>query len=326
MSNINLPGEWLIIGSGSLVGSRFIELVSEDVNLYGAGGEIDQDNPRLKQFYSVDITDPNQVLEAIKSFPGEYIINFAGATLVDEIEKTRPQNPFDQKQLEQNIAYKVNVLGTRNIVEACRETGKFPVFISTGFVFDGKNGPYQETDPIAKDPDEISWYAWTKVLAELEVGGSGIRNLVIRISYPFRSAYEEKLDFARTFLKLYDEVKTRKRDAFYPIFADQSLTPTFIDDLPAAVSTLTQQNAEGLYHLGSPSITSPYEFCCELLKVARKEQNPEIMVPIGSLVNFQNEHPEIAKRPLKGGEKVDKITKLGFTPTSWSEGIKKSFG
>lgn len=322
---INLPGEWLVIGCGSLVGSRFVELLGAETAIYGAGGPIDKDNPRLKGFYLLDITDENKVLEVIKSFPGNYVINFAGATLVDEIEKTRPENPFDQEQLNSNMAYRVNVIGTRNIIKACQETGKFPVFISTGFVFDGKDGPYSEDDPIAANPDEVSWYAWTKILAELEVGSFDLKNLVIRISYPYRNEYPAKADFARNLLNLYDEVQSGKRKNFYPIFADQTLTPTFIDDLPQMVSILVTNNAEGVFHLSSSEITTPYEFCCELLKIARGVENPELSVPIGSLIEFQQQHPELAKRPIKGGEKIEKISKLGFTPTSWREGIKRYF-
>lgn len=325
MKNIQLPGEWLVIGPGSLVGSRFVELVQDYSIVYGAGGKNDL-RDGLKSFYPLDITDTQEVEKVITTFPGQYIINFAGATIVDEIEKNRPEDPNNQVQLDQNIAYRVNVLGTRNLIGACKKTGKLPIFISTGFVFDGEHGPYSEEDAIASASNDVSWYGWTKILAEMEAAGSGINYLMIRISYPYRSRFEAKSDFARNFLKLYDEVKSGVRESFYPIFADQILTPTFIDDLPEAVNTLISRGAKGIYHVTSSEITTPYQFCCELLKVARGVENPELIVPIGSLVEFQRNNPQLAKRPLKGGEKTDKIAPLGFVPTSWQEGIEKAFG
>ncbi len=325
MNKIKLPGEWLIIGCGSLVGSRFAELIESETGYYCAGGAMDKENLHPIQFTELDITNKALVEEVIGKFPGKYIINFAGATIVDEIEKSRPADPTNQQELDQNMAYRVNVIGTRNILEAAKKHQKFPIFISTGFVYSSEQGPYAEADPIATSPDQVGWYAWTKVLAEKEVENSGIPTLTIRPSYPYRSEFAAKSDFARNFLALYDAVQKGEK-TWYPIFADQTLTPTFIDDLPQAVKTLLENNATGIYNVGSPDITTPYEFCCEVLRVARGVEHPEDIVPEGSLVEFMQHNPHLAKRLVKGGEKMDKIIKLGFTPTSWKQGIKDSFG
>lgn len=311
----------LVIGPGSLVGSRFVELViGMGMNVYGAGGELDQEQ-KLENFQNLDITNQTKVSKVINSFPGKYVINFAGMTDVDGIEKTKPQNPDDRSELEADLVYKVNVLGTRYLSLACKQAGKFPIFISTSFVFDGKNGPYSEDDPVALRED-VGWYGWTKILAEKEAADTGIDNLVIRIAYPYRLDYPHKLDFARNFLKLYDDVQSGARESIYPIFADQTLTPTFIDDLAPAVIALLESNSTGIFHVTSPEIVTPYEFCCELLKVARRVEDPQEIVPKGSIIEFQKAHPELSKRPIKGGEKCDKIVKLRFAPTSWEEGIR----
>lgn len=316
----------LVIGTGSLVGSRFIELLDQDIDVFGAGTSNDQGlAEKLKGFSELDLTNFDQTLNVVKNYPGKYVINFAGVTLVDEIEKTRPESLNDKSQLEQNLAYQVNVLGTKNLLSTCRQTNKFPIFISTGMVFDGKNGPYSEDDATASSSDEVSWYAWTKILAERLVISSKEKFLMIRISYPYRKDYAQKSDFARNLLKIYDEYKALQRKEIYPIFIDQFLTPTFIDDLEEALTILIAKNAMGVFHVGSPKVTTPYEFCCKLLKVARNVKNPEQIVPKGSIIEFQKKHPELAKRPIKGGEKVDKIIDFGFTPTTWEDGIEKAF-
>lgn len=324
MEKVKLPGEWLIIGCGSLVGSRFAELIQSDTGYYCAGGSADRENLHPIEFSDLDVTNLQAVEDVISKFPGKYIINFAGATIVDEIEKSRPKSPTDQNELDQNMAYRVNVIGTKNILQAAEKYNKFPIFISTGFVYDSEKGPYSEDDSIAQVPDNVGWYAWTKALAEKEVAASKIKSLVIRISYPYRSEFAAKSDFARNFITLYDAVQKGEK-SWYPIFADQTLTPTFIDDLPEAVKTLVENNATGVYNVGSPDITTPYDFCCEVLKVARGVENPEKIVPKGSIIKFMQDNPNLAKRLVKGGEKVDKIQKLGFTPTSWKQGIQKAF-
>ncbi len=318
--------EILVVGTGSLTGSRFIELGQEKFKMYGAGGEMDEGLEGLAGFDKLDITDPKNVEDVVSKFPGDVVINFAGATLVDEIEKTRPQNPSDQTELEEDMAYRVNVLGTRNLAAACKKSGKFPIFISTGFVFDGKNGPYMEEDAVADSAESVSWYAWTKILAEREVKTSGIRALTLRISYPYRSEYSGKTDFARSMLRVYDEFSEGRRDSIYTFFSDQTLTPTFIDDIPDAVAVLLEKNAEGIFHLTSPEKTTPFNFGLELLKVARGVENPEKLIQKGSITDFQASHTELAKRPVHGGEKSDKIIELGFRPTGWREGIQKAYG
>lgn len=306
----------LVIGPGSLTGSRFIELLKDSYEIYGAGGGMDEGDG-LVSFEKLDITNNENIDKVIGRFPGEFVINFAGATLVDEIEKTRPTDPNNQDELDQNLAYRVNVLGTRNLVQASKKYNKFPIFISTGFVFDGKNGPYNEDDPLAASPEDVSWYAWTKILAEKEVEQSVNKCLTIRICYPYRSEYPGKLDFGRNLL----QVSTK-----YPIFADQTLTPTLIDDIPEAVVFLLGKGESGIFHVTSPEVTTPFEFCLELLRVVRGETNPEKLVKKGSIVEFQNLNPKVAKRPVHGGEKSDKMIKRGFTPTSWREGIRKAYG
>jgi|SRR3989344_8815737 len=314
----------LVIGPGSLTGSRFVEL-GNNFEIYGAGGSMDEGREDLAGFKALDITDEKNVYDVVSKFRGEVVINFAGATIVDEIEKTRPRVFQAETKLQENIAYRVNVLGTRFLANACQTNGKFPVFISTGFVFDGKQGPYSEEDLVATSPEDVSWYAWTKILAEREVEKSGVSNLTLRISYPYRSEYDGKSDFARSMLKVYDEYISGKRDSIYPMFSDQTLSPTLIDDIPNALEFLLQRKERGIFHLTSPEITTPYNFCLELLKVARNLESPEL-IKKGSILEFQKTHPEAAKRPVHGGEESDKIIKLGFTPTSWKEGIKIAYG
>src|SRR3990167_10562152 len=307
----------LVICPSSLTGSRFIELAKDKFEIIEAGSKIGTQR--------LDLTNPQNVEDVITNFPGKFVVNFAGATLVDEIEKSRPRNPENELELNQNLAYQINVLGTRNLAQSCKKSGKYPIFISTGFVFDGENGPYNEVDPVATSAEQVSWYGWTKVLAEREVADSGVECAVLRISYPYRSNFDGKADFARSMLKIYDQFKSGERDSIYPMFSDQKLTPTFIDDLLPAINLLISKNAKGIFHLTSPEVTTPYDFCLELLKKAREVENPSAIIKKGSIIAFQNTHPEIARRPVKGGERVDKIIQLGFTPTSWKDGIQKAF-
>ncbi len=64
----------------------------------------------------------------------EVIIHSAALTDVDRCER------------ENELAYKMNVEGTRAIAMAAEKAGSFLVYISTDYVFDGMRGMYREDD------------------------------------------------------------------------------------------------------------------------------------------------------------------------------------
>lgn len=318
--------EILVIAPESLTGSRFVELLAGKFELFGAGfwSEINS-TLNLAGYDDLDITNLGQVERVLDKVAGQVVINFAGATDVGAIEKTRPSDVSNQNELDRNLAYRINVLGTRNILQAAQKTGKLPIFISTDFVFDGHNGPYSEDDELAKSAEEISWYGWTKLLAEKEVRASTVKSLTLRISYPYRREFNGKGDFARNFLKLYDKFKNGQSDSIHPIFTDQMFTPTFIDDIPGAVEFLLQKQEKGFFNLAATERTNFYDFFGELLKVARGVEEVEQIIPKGSIHKYFQENPDKPKWPIDGGLRSDKIIGLGLEPTGWRKGIAKAF-
>ena len=64
----------------------------------------------------------------------EVIIHSAALTDVDRCER------------EKELAYKMNVEGTRAIATAAEKAGSFLIYISTDYVFDGQRGMYREDD------------------------------------------------------------------------------------------------------------------------------------------------------------------------------------
>jgi dTDP-4-dehydrorhamnose reductase len=318
------PAELLIIGTTSLVGSRFVEQLGGISQFYGANRQKPA-SPLLKNGWGMDVTDAGSVLNVIKEYPGQYILNFAGFTDVGAAEKMRPQNPLDQQSLNDNPAYQLNVVATKNIIAACQQTGKFPIFLSTDFVFDGKIGPYREQDLRASNSNDINWYGWTKLLAELETEKLGLDYLMIRIAYPYRKDFSGKGDFGRDMLT---KAATRAADGTvtfnYPLFTDQKLTPTFIDDLAPALTALIEKGQKGIYHLASPEIVSPFDFGCEIYRVAWGMKDPENLIEKGDLEEILLNGG--TKKPLHGGLKVEKlIHDAGFTPTDWKTGIKLAY-
>ncbi|MDP2692969.1 MAG: sugar nucleotide-binding protein [bacterium] len=285
----------LVIGASGLVGSRFMELASKDLDL------IPVDEKTL------DITDKEEIDKYFLVNKFDSVLNFAAITNVDGAEK--------EKGDETGLAWKLNVVGPLNLAEECKKTNRFLVQISTDFVFPGTTdnaGPYSEDALVPSDlVSSMGWYGWTKNRAEVELEKSGARYSITRIAYPFYSEkYDLKLDFAKNYLKLYDEGK------LFPIFTDQILSVINVDDLVDPLVKILSEEIEGTFHLVSKDITTPFDFVEYLLLKAR---NVNGVVQKGSMVEFLTVEGR-TPRPRLGGLKTE-ITqdKLGMKFKTWRE-------
>lgn len=284
-----------IIGSSSMVGSRFCELAKNDYQLVKAD---------LRGKISLDITSKASVANFFKNYEFQWLILFSAFTDVDQAQK--------QQGNKNASCWQINVGGTSYIIQACRQYSRKLIFISTDFVFDGASGPYNELDPTGPNLGKVSWYGITKIEAEKAIESKLADYIILRISYPYRAKFAGKDDLAKRILRLY------QKGQLYPMFTDQTITPTFIDDLAPAVKLLITKGQKGIFHLTSPMPTTQYKFAKTL--IATFGGNPDD-VKGGSLRQFLAQGAK-TPRPLAGGLGVDKIKKVGFTPTNWQEGIK----
>lgn len=288
---------FLVFGTPGLVGSRFVDLIASERQ------------PITPEVHEVDITDKSSLAaffqENEKSF--DVVINFAAYTDVNGAEK--------EKGNEKGLVWQVNVDGAGNVAEMAQKHNKFLVHISTDFVFSGSDensGPYLEDAKLPETSDKIGWYGWTKLMGEKKVKEVGGRYSIVRISYPFRSHYTQKNDMARKILSLYDEGK------LYPMFTDQVMTPTFIDEAVSAIEEICELEKEGIYHLVSSNTTTFYEFASYLLEKARGVKDA---VKKGSLKKYLKESGRTPISRLGGLDSRKTQKELGMKFKTWQQAV-----
>jgi dTDP-4-dehydrorhamnose reductase len=258
-----------IIGTGlsGMVGSRLIEQLSGKYNF-----------TNLDLATNVDITNIKQVDQALSQHQPTTVIHLAAFTDVSKA--------FEQKGDKTGLVYQVNTLGTRNIAQACKKHNHFLIHISTDFVFDGtKETFYTEADK----PNPIEWYGQTKLWAEEEVLSSGCQHVIARLAFPFRSNYDPKLDLVRTILN------GLRSNSLYPMFTDQIITPTFIDDLTQAFDLFINQKPTGIYHLVGSTPISPFDLSKKIATVFDLKTD----VKPGSFKEYLKKDPRPRQRYLK---------------------------
>lgn len=279
-----------ILGTGldGLVGSRIVELLRDKYEF-----------ENLSISTGLDITNRNAVLEKIKSSDAPVVLHLAAKTNVDGCE-------LDRAMGEKGDAWKINVEGTRNVVDACLEDNKKIIYISTDFVFDGAKEVYLEKDI----PNPINWYARTKYEGEEIVRKSSCPWWIVRIAYPYRANFG-KLDFFRAILK-----KLQMGEKIKGI-TDHIFTPTLIDDISFAIDVLIRNDSQGIFHcVGSQSLTS---FDASLLIAEAFNLNQNLISKTTRAEFFKDRAP----RPFQLVLKNDKITRLGVRMRTFQEGLKE---
>lgn len=209
-------------GLDGLVGSRIHELLKNDFQFI----------PLSKT--KVDITKKEPISKALQTIDFDIMLHLAAYTNVDLAEN------------QPDIAWKVNVEGTRHIFESIKQLKKKIVFISTDFVFDGENPPFFEDSP----PNPLSVYGKTKLEAEKIIGNEG---MIVRISYPYRAQFQAKMDLVRSIFQ------TLQKKGPIQAVTDQIITPTFIDDIAYSLRHLLHNFDHGIFHVVGQNSLSAYD-------------------------------------------------------------------
>lgn len=173
---------------------------------------------------SMDITDRAAVWKQIIEYCPDAVIHCAAYTAVDRAED------------EPGRAFAVNEMGTRYIVEACKEIDAKLLYTSTDYVFPGVGiKPFETTDAIGP----LNVYGKSKLAGEQAVLDLLEKYFIVRISWVFG---EHGRNFVNTMLRL-AESKTSIQ-----VVCDQIGSPTYTADLAPLLCDMIQTEKYGLYH------------------------------------------------------------------------------
>lgn len=275
--------EILVTGASGLVGSRFVELAKDKYNLH---------TPDYPDF---DLTDIKKIKALVDDISPDVVINFAAFTDVTAAESQR-----DDKD---SSCWKINVEGTKNLVNALSGARLRFIQISTDMVFPGSEefkGPYKENDKPEQDSAKLTWYGYTKAQAEKVVLTASGDAAVLRIISPVRAKFGPKLDYFRKPLSLFDQGK------LYPMFADQQISISFIDEVAQALDKIIEADSPGIFHASSSDVTTPYEIISYLLEKARGVKG---VVKKSSIGDFLKTVDSPVRYPKYGGLDASETSK-----------------
>jgi len=96
----------------------------------------------------------NSIIKVLKKFKPKIVLHLAGLS--------RPMN-IHEKNISKSIS--LNIIGTCNLVIACKKLNIKIIYFSTSYIYPGKKGNYKETDGV------LPWnnYGWSKLGGECAV-------------------------------------------------------------------------------------------------------------------------------------------------------------
>lgn len=249
----------------------------------------------MAEYVSLDITNKEAVMNTIKAIKPDVVVHCAAWTAVDLAE--------DEDKQEKVKA--INVDGTQNIANACKEIDAKMVYISTDYVFDGQGTtPWQ---PDCKDYKPLNVYGETKLGGELAVSNTLSKYFIVRIAWVFG---KNGNNFIKTMLNVGKKFDTLK------VVNDQIGTPTYTYDLARLLVDMIETDKYGYYHATNEGgYISWYDFACEIFKQAGYTNT---IIPVTTAEYGLSK----AARPFNSRLDKSKLVENGFKPLpTWQDAL-----
>jgi dTDP-4-dehydrorhamnose reductase len=245
-----------------------------------------------------DIGDADATSRSIEAFEPDIVVHAAAHAIVDDCEA------------DPKMAMRVNVAGTRNVATACRRVGARLVYVSSDYVFDGRDTPpggYRETDT----PSPVSVYGLTKLAGE-RISATVDDHLIIRTSWLFGGTDDRTDNVLATIRGALRGVPTRLID-------DQFSRPTYTVDLARAVAFLLTRGVTGTIHVANEGTASWHE----VGHAALAAYDPGLAGRITAEPVSLHELALLGGRPLDSTLNTDRLAALGCRLPSWRDAVRR---
>ncbi len=249
-----------VTGATGLVGSNLVKVAAEKYD-----AEVIAIIHRTKPIKSLpcteeplNITDKQRVFQSIKKHNPDVVIHCAA--LVDAA--------FLEKNCK--VGWKIFVEGTENIALACQQIKTKLIFVSTDWIFDGLNPPYEENSI----PHPVNYYGVLKVVGETVVRSLCRDWAIARVAavYGLNKAVptpvpEKPYGFGSLvnyFLKKFqagEEIREWKG------YVNIKANPTLASDAADALMAIYVKNQKGIFHCCGRECISRADLAKKVAKV-----------------------------------------------------------
>lgn len=280
----------IITGASGFLGNTLFKYAKEKYDVFPAHNQ--HALKAATNTIKLDITNKDEVNMVIKMIEPDIIFHLAAISLPNQCAQN------------QELSHEVNIIGTKNIVEAASHIGAKVIFTSSDLVFDGKNAPYHESS----ETSPISLYGEQKVGSEhlvrdYKLGCVCRMPLMFGLKAPYFGSFLQPMV---QFLRANQTINLFENEIRTPISADRAAEGLLLmaDKMPEVV------------HLSGDEAINRYDFGVMLSKLINTSEK---------LLNRCSSHDFsfAAPRPENTAMQNDFAKKLGFIPGNLEEELKK---
>ena len=209
----------------------------------------------------LDVTDREACFHTVRKHEPDVVVHCSALT------------PFIANEEGPKLAEEINVKGTRNLADACRDADAKMILISTDYVFDGKNNlgkKYSEEDQSLP----VNHYGHTKMRAENELRTSGAKWIVTRPSNIFGNCFAIPRDrsLRADHAKKHggwaaSVISALKEGKSISAATNQYQTPILATKIAEVVLKLHETAHQGIFHVAGTTCISRYDFAMEIARV-----------------------------------------------------------
>lgn len=288
----------LITGANGLLGQKLVAQTGRKPGISllatGRGPCRILNLPQNAGYKTCDISNAGDIISTCREFQPDAVIHTAAMTNVDECE------------LNPEACRIQNVEAVKNVIAACEKTGAHIIHLSTDFIFDGKDGPYDE----AAIPNPVSIYGQSKLDAENLVKAASCPWSIVRTVLVYGIAP----GLSRSNIILWVKASLEQGKEIQ-VVDDQFRTPTLAEDLAIGCLLIAEKKATGIFNISGKDFLTPYEMANQTADYFKLDKS---LIRRASAATFS----QPAKRPPKTGFIISKAEQiLGYRPHSFREGI-----
>ena len=289
----------LITGANGFLGQKLVEKLIDKSQYHIVATSKSENRNFIREGYTYipcDFTEMDALQALLDEVQPDQIIHTAAMSSVEACEK------------DPTLCEKVNIETVYQLGQYCARHDKHLIHLSTDFVFDGKEGPYKESDTTAP----CNAYGESKVRSETRLASTGCRAAILRTIL----VYGINGDPKRSNLVLWAKAQLENSNRIN-VVRDQWRMPTFVDDLADACILALEKEATGIYHISGDEMMTILDIVYQVADFWNLDKS--LVNPIQA-ADIGQEH----NRPRKTGFMLDKAkTALGYSPTPFIKSLKE---
>ncbi|KAI8822412.1 uncharacterized protein EV422DRAFT_523923 [Fimicolochytrium jonesii] len=247
-----------------------------------------------EKLVKLNLTD----FDAVKQF----IAKEKPATIIHCAAERRP----DVAAKDTEGARKLNIAATENIAQAAKEAGSWLVYISTDYVFDGNNPPYEVDAKV----NPLNFYGQTKYEGEVTLSKTYPEAAILRVPILYGPTEYDSESAVNILLEIIkNTAKTVDMDDF------QARYPTNVEDIAKVLRQMTERAVfkkealSGVFHYSAPEKMTKYQICAVFANI--------LSLPIDHLKPIREAPKEpVATRPNDAHLATTRLETLGFDLTA----------